>query len=62
VGLAVLVLATIAAVRALDNYLPDAVVGEEHMWAAYLIIGLVFVIAGGVLWTRRHGEAEDRRS
>jgi hypothetical protein len=62
VGLAVLVLATIAAVRALDNYLPDAVVGEEHTWAAHLIIGLVFVIAGGVLWTRRHGEAEDRRS
>ncbi len=62
VGLAVLVLATIAAVRVLDSYLPDAVVGEQHTWAAHLLIGLVFVIAGGVLWTRRHGGAEDRRS
>jgi hypothetical protein len=32
------------------------------MWAAHLIIGLLFLIAGGVLWTRRHGGVEDRRS
>jgi hypothetical protein len=55
VGLAALVLATIGAVRLIDNYLPDAVFGEEHMWAAFLIIGLVFVIAGVVLWVRRYG-------
>jgi hypothetical protein len=55
VGLAALVLATIGAVRLIDNYLPDAVFGEEHMWAAFLIIGLVFVIAGVVLWARRYG-------
>ena len=57
VGLAALVLATIGAVRLIDNYLPDAVFGEEHTWATYLIIGLVFVIAGVVLWARRYGWA-----
>jgi len=60
-GLAALVLATIAAVRLIDNYLPDAVFGEEHTWATYLIIGLVYVIAGVVLWARRYGAGlEDR--
>ena len=55
VGLAALVLGTIAAVRLIDNYLPDAVFGDEHTWATYLIIGLVFVVAGAVLWVRRRG-------
>jgi hypothetical protein len=54
VGTACLVLLIIGSVRALDNYLPDAVFGEEHMWAAYLIIGLVLVSLGGVSWSRRH--------
>ena len=48
-------LGTIAAVRLIDNYLPDAVFGDEHTWATYLIIGLVFVVAGAVLWVRRRG-------
>jgi hypothetical protein len=61
VGLAALVLATIAAFRLVDNYLPDSVFGEEHTWAAYLIVGLVFVVAGVVLWVRRYGPGlEDR--
>jgi hypothetical protein len=61
VGLAALVLATIAAFRLVDNYLPDSVFGEEHTWAAYLIVGLVFVVAGAVLWVRRYGPGmEDR--
>jgi hypothetical protein len=53
VGLTALVLGTIAAVRLVDSYLPDAVFGEDHTWAAHLIIGSVFVIAGAVLWLRR---------
>jgi hypothetical protein len=61
VGLAALVLATIAAVRLVDNYLPDSVFGEEHTWATYLIIGLVFVIAGVVLWARRYGVGPEDR-
>jgi hypothetical protein len=63
VGLAALVLATIGAVRLIDNYLPDAVFGEEHMWATFLILGLVFVIGGVVLWARRYGGGpEDRHT
>jgi hypothetical protein len=60
-GVAALVLATIAAFRLVDNYLPDSVFGEEHTWAAYLIVGLAFVVAGIVLWARRRGPGlEDR--
>jgi hypothetical protein len=61
VGLAGLVLGTIAVVRIIDNYLPDAVFGDEHIWATYLIIGLVFVLAGAVLWVRRHGPGPEDR-
>ncbi len=60
VGTACLVVLIIAAVRLLNSYLPDAVFGESHMWASYLILGLVFVIAGGVLWGRRHAAREDQ--
>jgi hypothetical protein len=60
VGIATLVVLIIALIRLIDSYLPDAVFGEEHVWAAYLILGLLFVIAGGVLWARRHGGREDR--
>ena len=64
VGLACLVLLIVAAVRALDVALPDAVFGEDHIWAVYLILGLVFVVAGAVLWRRRHAREdppEERR-
>jgi hypothetical protein len=63
VGTVCVVLLIIGAVRLLDNYLPDAVFGEDHMWAAYLILGSVFVIAGAVLWARRRlpeGAGEER--
>lgn len=61
VGLAVLVLLAIAAVRLLDAYLPDAVFGEEHTWAAHLIVGLLFSIAGMVAWSKRTAPDDDRR-
>jgi hypothetical protein len=61
VGLAAMVLATVGAFRLIDNYLPSAVFGDEHTWAAYLILGLVFVIAGAVLWARRHGRVPEDR-
>jgi hypothetical protein len=61
VGLTALVLATIGTVRLIDNYLPSAAFGEEHIWATYLIIGLVFVIAGVVLWARRYGPGPEDR-
>jgi hypothetical protein len=47
------VLAIIGAVKALNYYLPESVFGENHMWAVYLILGLAFVLVGGVLWVRR---------
>lgn len=54
-GVAVVVLFLIAFVRVVDNYLPDSVFGDDHIWATYLIIGLVFSLAGLVLWSRRKG-------
>jgi hypothetical protein len=58
VAVAVLVLLIIAMVRFVDSYLPDSVFGEEHMWATYLIIGLLFTIAGVFLWSRRHAREQ----
>ena len=49
-----LVLVAILTVRFLDAYLPDAVFGEQHTWAAHGLIGALFVLVGVVLWSRRH--------
>lgn len=59
VGVAALVLAVIIAVRLLDNYLPDAVFGETHTWAAHLVLGLVFTIAGLFAWSKRSRATEE---
>lgn len=53
VGSAVLVMVAISAVRALDVYLPDAWVGEQHTWVAHTAIGAVFALAGMTMWSRR---------
>lgn len=53
VGIAVLVMVAISAVRALDVYLPDAAFGKQHTWAAHTIVGALFTIAGMVCWSRR---------
>jgi hypothetical protein len=58
VGSVVAVLVAIAAVRLLDAYLPDAWVGEDHTWAAHLLVGAVFSLAGMVLWSRRSAAPE----
>jgi hypothetical protein len=55
VGTVVAVLLAIGAVRALDAYLPDAVVGEDHTWAAHLLVGLVFCGVGMFAWSKRSG-------
>ena len=60
VGVAVLVLLIAGLVRLLDSYLPDSVFGEDHMWASYLVLGVVFVVAGAVLWTRRRSGGEEQ--
>lgn len=53
IGTMVGVLLAVAAVRLLDAYLPSAVFGDEHVWAAHGIVGLVFTLAGMVLWSKR---------
>jgi hypothetical protein len=58
VGTVALVLFVICALRLLDSYLPDAVFGEFHMWAAYLILGLLLTIFGSILWAKRRATPE----
>jgi hypothetical protein len=47
------VLVIILAIRILNNYLPDAVFGEHHIWAAYTIVGVLLCIGALVLWSMR---------
>lgn len=59
VGTACIAVFVIGAIRGLDVALPDSVFGEEHVWAAYLILGSVFVIVGVVLWRKRNAPREE---
>ena len=56
---AAIVLLAILAVRLLDNYLPNAWFGKEHVWAAHLLIGLVFSGIGLVLWSKTKPRPEE---
>jgi predicted lysophospholipase L1 biosynthesis ABC-type transport system permease subunit len=58
VGSVVAVFVAISAVRLLDVYLPDAVVGHRHTWVAHALIGAVFTIFGMILWSRRRPRAK----
>lgn len=58
VGTGALVLVIIGAVRAIDVYLPDAVFGRHHTWAAHLLVGLAFSLLGLALWSKRHPAAD----
>jgi hypothetical protein len=58
IAIACLIMFIIGGVRLIDVYLPDAWVGEDHMWVAYLIMGLVLVLAGAVSWARRRPREE----
>ena len=53
-GIAVLVLFTIAAVRFINAYLPGDV------WAAHLLLGVLFTVAGLVLWSKRVSKDDAR--
>lgn len=64
VAIAVMILAVIAFVRLLDDILPNSVFGEHHIWFVYLVLGLIFCIAGAILWRLRRVREEttaDRR-
>lgn len=60
VGTACLVVFVIGAIRALDVALPDSIFGAQHVWAAYLILGLAFLIPGAVLWGKRNDPREEQ--
>ncbi|MGE0877404.1 MAG: phage holin family protein [Acidimicrobiia bacterium] len=53
-GVAVVILVLIGAVRLLVSYLPG-----ERVWLAYLILGVVFVALGGFCWSRRTKPSEE---
>lgn len=52
-GTAAVVLVAILFVRLADNYLPSSVFGKEHVWAAHLLIGLVFLVFAMIAWIKR---------
>ena len=58
-GLAAVVLVSILLVRLLNNYLPNSVFGEEHVWAAHVLIGLVFSILALLLWRKTKPRADE---
>jgi hypothetical protein len=51
-GVIVVVLVIVLSLRLLNNYLPDAVFGDDHMWVAYLLVGAAFVTGGLVALSR----------
>jgi hypothetical protein len=52
-GIATITLLSILVGRVLNNWLPDAIFGEDHMWAVHGLLGLLFVLVGGFAWTKR---------
>ena len=57
-GTAALVLVSILAIRVLNNYLPDSVFGEEHVWVAHLLVGALFSLLALLLWAKRKPREE----
>jgi hypothetical protein len=51
-GIAALTLVSILVVRVMNNYLPDAWFGKDHVWAVYLILGVVFMLGAAGLWRK----------
>lgn len=45
-GVTALVLLLVFAVRFTDAYLPSSLFGNQHVWAAYLLIGLLLSLGG----------------
>ncbi len=58
-GTAIAILVVIALVRVLDAYLPSSVFGEEHVWAAHLVVGLPLFVGGIVLLAKRNSHDPD---
>jgi hypothetical protein len=58
-GTAVAILLAITLVRLIDAYLPDSVFGEEHVWAAHLIVGVLPFLVGLWMLAQRTGDDTD---
>jgi hypothetical protein len=58
-GTAIAILVAIVLVRVLDAYLPDSVFGEDHVWAAHLVVGLPLFVGGLVLLAKRNSDEPD---
>ncbi len=58
VGTMVGILLVAALVRVLDAYLPEAVFGQDHVWAAHALVGLPLFLGGLVLLSQRRSRAE----
>lgn len=58
-GALALILIVVGAVRALDAYLPDDVFGEQHVWAAYALLGTPTFLAGCLLIRRARKSQPD---
>lgn len=51
------VLVAIAAVRGIDEAI-EGIVDSRETWAAHLLVGLVFTLAGMLLWSKRRAPDE----
>ena len=60
-GVTAAVVFTIMMVRLLNNYIPDALFGEQHVWVAYTITGLIFLGLGFVIWPMRKPKLQPRQ-
>lgn len=61
VGPAIITLVLVALIRLIDAYLPDEVFGENHIWAAYLILGSVFFFGGWFCMRKARRDANKLR-
>jgi hypothetical protein len=57
-GIAAITILSILAGRVANNWLPDSVFGEDHMWAVHLLYGLVFSLFGLWMWHKRKPQPE----
>ena len=52
------VLVAIALVRVLDEVVVEEIAGSRETWAAHGSVGVLFVVAGSWMWSRRKRRAE----
>lgn len=58
VGVMVAVLLAVGLVRFIDAYLPSSVFGDDHVWAAHGLVGLLFTLGGMLMWSHRTRPAD----